>query len=455
MQHFAFRWVFVAAVVSVSFAGCKKNRIDDLTDHATRNVDAELRQLLEAQSNGLGLSYFTMPESHQFSLIPQDPQNPITSIKVKLGQLLFHETGLGINPRLVDEGMLTYSCASCHFATAGFQANVAQGIGEGGVGFGVNGEGRQPHPTYPVDSIDVQPIRSPSAMNGAWQEITLWNGQFGAVGMNAGTEDRWAMGTPIFNNFFGLHGLETQAIAGMTVHRQVLNESVCQDIPMYEELFDLAFPSWPHSTRYTNRTAGMAIAAYERTVMSNKARWQDYLKGSTASLSESEKRGAVLFFGKAECSSCHSGPAMNSMSFHAYGMKDLNGTGIINGNDNDLGRGGFTGNADDNYKFKTPQLYNLKDSPFLGHGSSFRSVREVVEYKNHGIPENQNVPESHLAAQFKPLGLTDQEINDLVNFIENALYDPYLSRYEPQTLPSGLCFPNNDIISQIDQGCIN
>jgi cytochrome c peroxidase len=146
---------------------------------------------------------------------------------------------------------------------------------------------------------------------------------------------------------------------------------------------------------------------------------------------------------------------MNSMTFHGYGMNDLNGAGIINGATDDQGRGTFTANPEDNYKFKTPQLYNLTDSPFLGHGSSFRSVREVVEYKNNGVPQNPNVPESQLAEQFRPLGLTEQEITDLVNFIENALYDPYLSRYEPQTLPSGFCFPNNDVMSQIDQGCVN
>lgn len=455
MQRPNFLVVVIIAAVSMSFAGCKKNRIDDLTDSATRNYDAELRQLLEAQSNGAGLSYFIMPESNQFDLIPQDPLNPLNSAKVQLGKLLFHEAGVGLHAKLPEEGAMTYTCASCHHAAAGFQAGRAQGIGEGGVGFGIRGEAREPNPAYPHDSLDIQPIRTPTAMNGAWQELMLWNGQFGAVGANEGTEDRWAMGTPIFNNFFGHHGLETQAIAGMTVHRQFLDENVCETYPMYEDLFDLAFPEWPVSTRYTNRTAGLAMAAYERTMISNKAPWQEYLKGNTSALSESEKRGAVVFFGKAECSSCHTGPAMNSMSFHGYGMNDLNGPGIINGATDDKGRGGFTANPEDNYKFKTPQLYNLTDSPFLGHGSSFRSVREVVEYKNNGIPQNPNVPESQLAEQFRPLGLTEQEITDLVNFIENALYDPYLSRYEPQTLPSGFCFPNNDVMSQIDQGCVN
>ncbi|MDG1262813.1 MAG: cytochrome c peroxidase, partial [Flavobacteriales bacterium] len=310
------------------------------------------------------------------------------------------------------------------------------------------------HPAYPSDSLDVQPIRTPTAMNGAYQEVMLWNGQFGATGPNVGTEDQWSPGTPIFNNNFGHHGLEIQAIAGLSVHRLVVDEQVCQDYGMYKDLFDIAFPDWPEATRYTARTAGMAIAAYERTILSNQAPWQDWLKGNTSAMSDSEKRGAIAFFGKAECGSCHNGPALNSMSFHALGMEDLTGADVVNGNDNDLGRGGFTQNPEDMYKFKTPQLYNLKDSPFYGHGGNFNSVHEVIEYKNNAVPQNINVPETQLAEEFQPLGLTESEIDDLTNFIEYALYDANLMRYTPSSVPSGNCFPNADAISIIDQGCM-
>ena len=141
------------------------------------------------------------------------------------------------------------------------------------------------------------------------------------------------------------------------------------------------------------------------------------------------------------------------MLLRSLGMNDLNGPGIVNGPTQDLGRGGFTQNPEDNFKFKVPQLYNLKDSPFFGHGGNFTSVREVVEYKNAAVPQNSMVPASQLAADFHPLGLTENEITDLVNFIENALYDANLMRYVPDALPSGNCFPNNDAISIIDQGC--
>jgi cytochrome c peroxidase len=89
----------------------------------------------------------------------------------------------------------------------------------------------------------------------------------------------------------------------------------------------------------------------------------------------------------------------------------------------------------------------------LGHGASFRSISEVVEYKNEALAENTNVPQSQLAKEFQPLMLSKQEVRDLVAFLENSLYDQNLERYVPQELPTGMCFPNADPQSIIDQGC--
>jgi cytochrome c peroxidase len=118
-----------------------------------------------------------------------------------------------------------------------------------------------------------------------------------------------------------------------------------------------------------------------------------------------------------------------------------------------LGRGGFTGVAEDMHKFKVPQLYNLKDIGFYFHGASKRSLREVVDYFNAGIPENSTVPSNLIAGNFHPLNLSDQEVNNLVEFLENGLYDPHLLRYKPDFTMSGNCFPNNDLESQVDLGC--
>ena len=143
------RFVLLSAVAVSVLTGCKKDKPEDQITQAV-NLDAELRNVLESASNGEGMNFFILPESNQYSLIPQDHLNPINSAKVELGKLLFHETGIGLAPKYDDMGTATYSCASCHHAQAGFQANLRQGIGEGGIGFGIAGEGRQAHPAYPV-----------------------------------------------------------------------------------------------------------------------------------------------------------------------------------------------------------------------------------------------------------------------------------------------------------------
>lgn len=422
---------------------------------STGHMDRDLEMALYQASGGLGLSFFQLPRSDEFQKIPQDPKNPLTAEKVQLGKFLFHESALGLAPRNpISAGM--YSCASCHFASAGFQACKVQGVGEGGLGFGINGESRWLHPSYPLADIDVQPIRSPSAMHVAYQTNILWNGQFGATHVNEGTESAWEYGTPKATNHLGYQGAETQAIAGMGVHRLAIDKAWADQYG-YTALFRAAFPGIPDDQLFTAEYAGLAIAAFERTLMADRAPFQLWLQGNRSAMTEKEKRGALVFFRDANCTTCHSGPALNSMTFHALGMKDLFQTGAgINASaqsPENLGRGGFTKRPEDMYAFKVPQLYNLKDSPVYGHGGSFVSLRDVVDYKNRAIKENALVPDDRLSPHFTPQGLTPAQIDDLTHFLTFSLRDPYLSRYQPTSVHSGSCIPNNDPLSKLDLNC--
>ncbi|MFM9874367.1 MAG: cytochrome-c peroxidase [Fimbriimonadaceae bacterium] len=392
-----------------------------------------------------GANAFILPESDDFSRIPQDPKNPLTHEKVALGRLLFHETAL-LQFSARPEGKESASCATCHNARAGFQAGRFQGIGEGGLGFGAAGEARIPKPNYNEFARDTQPIRTSSALNSAYQRNHHYNGQFGASGANIGTESKWIPGSIIGTNNLGFEGVETQAIAGMGIHRLSINK-ILSDSLGYSPLFDAAFPTAPTATRYTTFNAGLAIAAYERTLLANKSAWQLYLRGDVKAMTESQKSGASLFFGKAKCFNCHTGAALNENNFRAVGFRDLYQRGDANNANatsiENFGRGGFTGNPADNHKFKTPQLYNLLDSSHYGHGSSIHSIREVIEYFNNAIPQNPNVPPSQLDPFFKPLGLNPNEIIQLTDFVANALRDPNLLRYQPDTVLSGNSIPNN------------
>lgn len=420
-------------------------------------IDLQLETVLNTLAGGKGNSYFILPASDDFKAIPQDPLNPLTKEKVALGKLLLHDPATGGNPKDPDNAHL-YSCASCHAAPSGFSSGKIQGIGEGGQGFGLFGEGRILNPQMNSELIDVQPLRSPNLLNLAYQDVMLWDGKFGSTGINIGTEAQW---DNIPENKMGFEGVEVQAMQGLKTHRLKIDKNFA-DTYGYIPLFDQAFPDLPVEQRYTDKAAALAIAAFERTLLSNRAPWQNYLKGDKMAMSDTEKKGALLFFGAAKCYECHNGPALKDKKFHAWGMADINeGTEHVliqeamNMENTALGRGGFTKNAADNYKFKTPTLYNLADNTVYGHGGSFNSIREVIAYKNNGKPQKSVVPVHQLASQFGAILLSETQIDQLTAFISGALRDPDLQRYEPLGLNSGMCFPNNDTASRIDSGCDN
>lgn len=443
--------------ILISTVGCDS----DVPSIAEADLDIQLTAALEAATDNGRVSHFILPDSDDLAAIPADPRNPLTPAKVALGRLLVHETALAVNA-VYPESNGTYACASCHFPQGGFGAMLPQGLGDGGIGFGRFGERRVPNPNYLTAEIDRQPIRAPSPLNGAYQPNNLWNGQFGATGVNVGTESEWTAGTPIETNLLGYEGLETQAIAGLTVHRMHDGPAfLIANYPEYAAMFSTAFPGFeatiPTLVPAELEMAGLAIGSWWRTVLSNQAPFQRWLRGESGAMTDAQKRGAILFFGRANCSSCHNGPNLANMSFHALGIGELLGPGVFSQfNPKDpvhLGRASFTQRDEDSYGFKVPQLYNLADNMFLGHGSSFTSIREVVEYKNAAVRQTMNVPEDRLDSLFIPLNLTADEIDDLTMYLERALYDPDLARHIPASVPSGNCFPNNDPQSRIDLGC--
>ncbi len=429
--------------------------VSDTFDREAIDLD-----LLKAISNASPINdaaYYLLPESDQLSDLPQDPKNPLTQKKVELGSFLFFETGMGIVPKNL-EGMQSYSCSSCHVPAADFKPGRRQGIGEGGFGYGYKGESRVKHQLYDEDQMDVQGIRPLNVLNVAYAaENTLWNGSFGSGGANVGTEDIWGVIEPATElNHLGYQGLETQNIEGLNIHRLKMTPELAEDLN-YTHYFDAAFPEVPEEDRYSNVTTSLAISAYLRTLTTYRAPFQDYLRGDMSALTPAQKRGALTFFTDANCTSCHTSPAFNATKFFAIGVKDLDdlvsfkeGPELAKKN---LGRAGFTGRDEDMHKFKVPTLYNLQRTPFYFHGSSKNNLEDVVEYFDRAIPENPDVAPEQIAAEFRPLYLTDQQKADLVDFLKHSLQDSYVEEYMPSALPSGNCYPNADLLSRQEIGC--
>ncbi|MFZ1677236.1 MAG: cytochrome c peroxidase [Saprospiraceae bacterium] len=429
------------------------------THDANLDIDSQLTKLLNENAINGTYEHYIMPESNDYANLPnQDVKNPITASKVQLGKLLFFETGIGLQPKY-PVSMQAYSCSTCHIPSRGFTAGRFQGIADGAIGFGDHGEGRNKNPLYTGDEVDAQGARPLAVINTTYITNALWAGTFGSYGVNKGTESVWHQDTLVEINFQGLQGLEANNARALTVHRQVINKAVTDSLG-YTAMFDDAFPDIPVSERYSRMTGSFAIAAYFRTILTNQAPFQKWLKGDLNAMNEHQKEGAVLFFGKAGCVRCHNSPSLNSMphTFFSVGVKNESETGnkVFRTDRTDkrnLGRGGFTGVREDIHKFKVPQLYNLKNFGFYFHGASKNSIREVVEYFNAGIPENKEISPTELSPLFQPLHLTAEEVDNLVEFLEYGLFDPDLERYAPTSVMSGNCFPNNDLQSQIDMGC--
>jgi cytochrome c peroxidase len=414
-------------------------------------IDEELLTLIESRSRNGELEYYIMPESDEYNKLPnQDPANRITKSKVALGQMLFFDPALAQNPnkQICYE---TYSCSSCHIPSSGFLPGRVQGIADGGVGFGNSGSERQIAHGYAEEEIDAQGNRPMTVMNVTYMTNTLWSGTFGATDKNKGTEDSWEGLAEV--NHTGYMGLEAQNIEGFDLHRLEVNQRVLDDHG-YRELFDLAFSNIPKSIRYTRENASFALGAFLRTILTNQAPFQDYLKGNEKALTDNQKEGAKLFFGEAGCVNCHNSPSFSNMEFFALGTADMYNFGGQNTDADDpryLGRGMFTGREEDAYKFKVPQLYNLKDYATYFHGSSKTSIEDVIEFKLRAQSENPNVIDDEIA--LRPVSLTEKEKEQLIDFLTNALYDPDVERYMPHSVPSGYCFPNNDVYSKLDMGC--
>ena len=416
--------------------------------------DSQLEEILLDVSRAGSIEEFILPLGDDYSSIPQDSKNPITIEKVQLGKLLFFETGTALAP-IHQIGMESYSCGSCHVPASGFLPGRPQGIADGGVGFGVQGEERNKYPFYEEDELDVQGIRPMTQINVAFSTNTTWSGQFGAGGVNEGTESLWDSNPLTEVNYLGFTGIESQNMEGIDLHRMVYNEEVLSGLG-YIPMFDAAFEDVPQEERYSKHTAALAISAYTRTIIPYEAPFQKWLRGDKDAMTETEMKGAILFFSKAGCVNCHQGAALNATKFEAIGVDDLYQNGGFNTDAADpknLGRGGFTGEEEDMFKFRVPQLYNLRDAGFYFHGASKTSLREVVEYFNKAIPENENVPSTQISTYFRPLHLSTEEVDQITAFLQNALFDPDMDRYIPEAVLSGNCIPNNDPFSQIDLGC--
>lgn len=177
---------------------------------------------------------------------------------------------------------------------------------------------------------------------------------------------------------------------------------------------------------------GNAIASFiaqEKSCLDNN--WNQYVAGELNALTESQKRGAILFYGKARCSACHSGNLFSDFQYHSIGVPQ--GRFGPHQLSNDEGRSAVTDLFADRFKFRTPPLLDVSNTPPYGHNGVFSSMNEIVEYHLNPVPfltRYQWTSESEMFTFGKILGQRDQiltthdiisnkEVNNIVEFLKS------------------------------------
>ncbi|MBP6821884.1 MAG: hypothetical protein KA368_10085, partial [Acidobacteria bacterium] len=320
-----------------------------------------------------------------------------------------------------------------------------------------------------------------------------------------------------------LPAAERQVEFTLDGHRMLeTQKEALKTIPAYIKLFKDAFPTEADvyatignlDDLINDETITRAIAIFLRTVVTRNTAWDKFLAGNEQALTPHQRQGAKLFLSKvsdggANCISCHSGPMLNKQlgdedgklveeNFYNLGigdhpLRELARQALNDPNHHDLGRGEITGRAEDNFKFRSLTLRQLKDSGGqLMHSATFKTIREVVEYFNAGIPQDPAaIAAGNVTSRFTNprgansapgLGLNEADISALADFIENALYDPDFVSFNPNSstdsfelnerdlkysiyqptlatlgaidglMASGLCTVNNDALTRRDSG---
>ena len=186
---------------------------------------------------------------------------------------------------------------------------------------------------------------------------------------------------------------------------EVIEERIRSN-PSYVAKFQAALPG----SRIDLDSIATALAEFERTLEPKPAPFDRWIEGDEQAISESAKRGFVLFnTTQSMCFTCHSGWRFTDDKFHDIGSTTT-----------DLGRGRVV--KDDElmqYAFKTPTLRSVTLRPPYMHNASQATLHDVMKhYEKGGIDRPSRSP------LMMPIQLSDQERNDLIAFMETLTEAP-------------------------------
>ena len=169
-----------------------------------------------------------------------------------------------------------------------------------------------------------------------------------------------------------------------------------------------------------------ALAAYERTLIALNAPFDRYVRGDTAAMTVSARRGYNVFMAKGKCGTCHFAPLFNGTVPPVFARSEME----VIGTPGERGWNGPRADADSgrariytapNYlrAFKTPSVRNsARTAPYM-HNGIYRTLDEVVEFYNRGGGAGLGLDVPNQTLPFDRLQLTTREKRDLVAFMES------------------------------------
>jgi cytochrome c peroxidase len=281
------------------------------------------------------------------TVVPFPADNAWTPDRERLGRTLFFD------PRLSASGVT--SCATCHNPALSWGDGLAKGVG---------------HEHRAVGR------RTPTILNAAWGELMFWDGRADSLEAQA------------------LGPIEATGEMNMPIARML---STVSAIEGYQRMFEHAYPG----EGITRQTVAKAIATFERTVVSGVAPFDEWVAGRETAISESARRGFVLFNGKARCAVCHRGWNLSDQGFYDLGLPSA-----------DRGRGALVPKRLLQHAFKTPTLRNIAERAPYMHDGSLATLAEVIDfYDRGGIDRPSRSPE------MRALALSPAEKDDLLAFL--------------------------------------
>jgi cytochrome c peroxidase len=340
--------------------------------------------------------------------VPVPVDNPISKEKILLGRLLFFDPILS--------GSKDVACATCHHPEFGYAENLEISIGVNGVGLGSIRTFKHPN------SIPFVKRNSQTIVNTAFNGLTNEGATVSSL-------------APMFWDM-RVKSLENQSLEPIKAFEEMrgysYEENVALDkivnrlrqIAEYQQLFKEAFGG---INAITKENLGKAIATYERTLIGNNSRFDQYMRGNPSVLSQNEIAGLNLFL-KDGCSNCHLGPMFSDFKTHIMGVPEQEKLTFSDD--------GF----EKSYAFRTPSLRNLRlTSPYMHNGKlkTLENVMEFYEDLSGGKISNPRVISAQIDPLVAQLKVDFKDISPIIAFL-STLNDEKYDKSIPAKVPSKL-----------------